>query len=286
MDYRYTGFADEVSSDLGVQIETTKRAGWSSIELRKVGKKNVCALEPDEWKHASETLKAAGITVAGFGSALCNWGRPISSDFQADIDDLTRAIPYMKDAGTNLIRIMSYPNARPEPWDVADWKKEVFKRLRELARIAEDNDIILGHENCSGYASLSPENYLETVDAVNSPNFKLTFDTGNNTGHSGEGYAGTWAFYEACRDHIVHIHIKSFKKSEDGEWKTCFPDEDPVQTRILADAVSRGYNGWISIEPHLTAAIHAGVQSEDWQKSADVYVEYTQRLEKMMASMA
>ena len=29
-----TGFADEASQDLAVQIETTKRLGWNAIEAR------------------------------------------------------------------------------------------------------------------------------------------------------------------------------------------------------------------------------------------------------------
>lgn len=283
MSIKYTGFADEVSFDIDVQIAVTLQAGWNSIEIRNIGIENVCSVEPEIWKDAFAKLQEAGIIVSGFGSKLGNGSRPLSSDLKLDLDELKNAIPYMKECGTNLIRIMSYPNMKP-PLEEKEWKKEVFRRLRKMAEIAEDNGIILGHENCCGYASDEPEKFIETMEAVNSPAFKLIFDTGNTT--SGEnGYEKTWKYYKECREHIVHIHIKSKKMNENGKWIKCYPDEDPIQKRILSDAIKNGYQGWISIEPHLTPNKDIEFKSDEWHKSADIYVEYTQRLEKLINNL-
>ncbi|RMD73647.1 MAG: sugar phosphate isomerase/epimerase [Lentisphaerae bacterium] len=285
MAFRFTGFADEASRSLDEQIEVTRQAGWSSIELRMIGDKNVCALEPAEWREVWDKLQKGGITVAGFGSALCNWSRPITNDFQVDLDDLRRAIPYMREANCNLIRIMSYPNDKNNPLPREEWRAEVIRRLKELCRIAEGEGIILGHENCNGYASQGPAEFLDIAEQLDSPAFKMIFDTGNTTGHDGKGYEGTWDFYERCRDFIVHVHIKSFRKNEEGKWKTCWPDEDPVQRKILQDLKNRGYDGWLSIEPHLAAAVHANVQSKDKDYSKRIYLEYTKRLENLVNSL-
>ena len=79
MAFKFTGFADEASADPAEQCDITLEAGWSSIELRKIHTKNVCDLEPDEWQALWQLLQEKGITVAGFGSQLCNWARPIDT---------------------------------------------------------------------------------------------------------------------------------------------------------------------------------------------------------------
>ncbi len=284
MAFRFTGFADEASKELAEQIAVVQECGWNSIELRQLGDTHVCDLTPAEWAEVWGTLQREGISVPSFGGQIANWARPITSDFQKDVDELVRVAPYMHEAGARILRVMSYPNAKDAPWPVSEWKAEAARRLRELARMAEDLDVILGHENCSGYGGIGPDEFLELVEAVDSPAFKLIFDTGNNTSHDGDP-EGSWRYYEACREHIVHVHIKSFTRGEDGKLHTCFPDEDPVQRRVLADLAARGYDGWVSIEPHIAAAIHAGKGVSDSDAAKKVWVEYTRRLEALCADL-
>ncbi|MCJ8330964.1 MAG: sugar phosphate isomerase/epimerase [Lentisphaeria bacterium] len=281
MAFRYTGFADEANKDLREQCKITKEAGWDSIELRGINGTNVGSLEPDQWKEAWAILQEEGITVAGFGSQLCNWARPITTDFQVDLDELQRCIPYMKESGADTIRIMSYPN---DGLSVDDWKAEVFRRIKELATIAEANGIILGHENCNGYAGDGPDECLEMLEAVNSPALKLIFDSGNNTVHDSNNES-TWTYYEAVREHIYHVHIKAAKPDADGKWAMCYPDEDPVQARILADLKATNYDGWISIEPHMHATVHTGKEVSDEEAAKESYIEYTRRLEKIINAL-
>jgi len=284
MAFRFTGFADEAGKAMDDQISVVKEVGWNSIELRMVGDGSVCDLSDKEWADLWARLQAEGITVPAFGGQIANWARPISGDFQQDMDELTRNAPRMKQAGTNIMRVMSYPNDKDNPWPEDKWKAEVIRRLRELAKAAEDLDVILGHENCSGYGGLGPTQFLELVEAVDSPCFKLVFDTGNNSGHEND-LDGSWRYYEACKDHIVHVHIKSYKRGEDGKLTTCYPDEDPNQKRILADLKARGYESWLSIEPHMAAAVHAGKSADDKGVARGIWVEYTRRLQKVVASV-
>ncbi len=279
MAFFFTGFADEASKALDEQIAVTRQAGWNSIEIRKIGDRSCCALTPDEWKQVWEQLQAGGITIAGFGSAIAN--RKLSADLQEDIDDLKRAIPYMHEAGCKLVRIMSYRNDIELSHD--EFRSEAVRRLKALCEIAEGNGIILGHENCSGYASRTAESFFELVEAVDSPALKMILDTGNTTGHHGLGYEGTWDYYEKCRDMVVHVHIKSFHKNDEDKWVTCYPDEDPLQARILADLKKNGYDGWFSIEPHLKKEIPGLNEAE---AAEEVYLEYTRRLEKVVNGLS
>ncbi len=281
MPFRFTGFADEAEKSLDGQIATLKEAGWSAIELRLVNGKSICDQSEEEWTSTRTTLAANGIEIVGFGGQIGNWARPVTSDFQKDVEELRRVAPRMRSVGAKFLRIMSWPNDKDSPWDRAAWKDEVVKRLRQLAPVAESEGVILAHENCSGYGE-SPEGFLELIEAVNSPAFKLIIDTGNNSLHHNSNEA-TWEYYSKCRDHIVHVHIKSAKPNpEGGDWITCHVDEDPVQRRILGDLVRTGYDGWLSIEPHIKAAIHAGQDVDDTGEARRVWVEYTQRLEKLV----
>tara|TARA_R110002096_G_scaffold11515_8_gene42366 strand:- start:6876 stop:7727 length:852 start_codon:yes stop_codon:yes gene_type:complete len=283
MPFQFTGFADEAEKSLDGQISTLREVGWSSIELRLLDGKNVCDQTDDQWKQTWERLQAENIFVAGFGGQIGNWARPITADLQQDIDELRRVAPRMREAGTKFLRIMSYPNDPDNPLSRADWKAETVRRLKELATIAEGEGVVLGHENCSGYGETA-EGYLELAEAVDSPALRLIFDTGNNSLHDHTTDV-TWDYYQKCRDQIDHVHIKCARPGEDGKYVTCHVDEDPVQRRIIADLEATGYDGWLSIEPHLKAAVHAGQDVDDSGEARVVWVEFAKRLEKLVSTI-
>lgn len=285
MPFQYTGFADEAEKKLTEQIATLREVGWNAIELRLIDGKNVCDQTDSEWRDTWTELQEAGIQVVGFGGQIGNWSRPINTDFDIDIAELKRAAPRMLEAGCRFLRIMSYPNTGDTPLQRDAWKAETVRRISELAKIAENEGVVLGHENCAGYGETA-EGFLELAEAVNSPAFQLIFDTGNNTLHDNTTGV-TWDYYRACRDHIAHVHIKAGKPGPDGgDFVACHVDEDPVQERILRDLEATGYDGWLSIEPHLKAAIHAGKDIDESGEARKVWVEYARRLEKLVARIS
>tara|TARA_R110002096_G_scaffold6186_9_gene28273 strand:+ start:4180 stop:5037 length:858 start_codon:yes stop_codon:yes gene_type:complete len=284
MPIQYTGFADEAEKSLADQIAVLKEVGWSAIELRLIDGKNVCDQSDAQWRETWELLQQEKISVVGFGGQIGNWARSVDSDFQIDEDELVRVAPRMRESGCKFLRVMSYPNSEVAPLDAADWRHETVRRIRELAEIAEGEGVILGHENCSGYGG-TKEGFLELVEEVDHPAFKLIFDTGNNTLHEKSGEA-TWEYYDACRSEIVHVHIKAAIPAEGGDYETCFVDEDPIQARILTDLQANNYEGWLSIEPHLAAAIHAGQDIDDSGRARQVWVEYAERLEQLVEKTA
>ena len=283
MPFKFTGFTDEAEKTLAGQISTLQEVGWDAIELRLIDGKNVCDQTDDEWKKTWEHLQSEGISVVGFGGQIGNWARAIDTDFQLDVDELKRAAPRMRQAHCKFLRIMSYPNSTGNPLSRSEWKAETVRRLRELAKIAEGEGIILGHENCSGYGETA-EGFLELVEAVDNPCLQLIFDTGNNSLHDHDTGV-TWDYYQACRSHITHVHIKAAKPGpKEGELVACYVDEDPLQKRILDDLESTGYDGWLSIEPHLKAAIHAGQDIDESGEARRVWVEYARRLENLVSA--
>lgn len=284
MPFRFTGFTDEAERSLDGQISTLREVGWSAIELRLIDGKNICDFTDEEWKRTWDRLQKEQIQVVGFGGQIGNWARPIDSDFSLDIDELKRVAPRMRQAGTKFLRIMSYPNSESNPLSRSEWRIEAVRRLKELAKIAEGEGIILGHENCSGYGE-TPEGYLDLVEAVNSPALQLIFDTGNNSLHDNNTEV-TWDYYQKCREQITHVHIKCAKPGENGDdFVTCYVDEDPVQERILKDLEATGYDGWLSIEPHIKAAIHAGQDVDDSGEGRVVWVNFAKGLEGLVSEI-
>ncbi len=284
MPFQFTGFADEAEKSLEGQISTLQEVGWSAIELRLLDGKNVCDLSADEWKQVHERLQAENIEIVGFGGQIGNWARPITADFQQDIDELVRVAPRMREAGTKFLRIMSWPNDEDNPLDRAAWKAEAVRRLRELAPIAQSEGVILAHENCSGYGE-SADGWLELVAEVDNPALQLIFDTGNNSLHDNTTDV-TWDYYDKCRGNIAHVHIKCAKPGPDGgDYVTCHVDEDPVQERIIRDLEENGYDGWLSIEPHIAAAIHAGKDVDETGEGRRVWVEFAERLEVLVSGI-
>ena len=152
----YTGFADEAGTPIAEQIRAHKILGWKHIEVRNVEGGNLCEVDDATFEKTLAAMNEAGMKISCFGSGIANWARNIDQDFQRDVNDLKRAIPRMKKAGTPIIRIMSWPNAKEKPLSDADWKKEALKRMKVLVRMAEDGGILLGHENCSGWGGHSP----------------------------------------------------------------------------------------------------------------------------------
>ncbi len=280
MSIRLTGFADEAGSEVAEQIRAHEELAWDTIEMRTVGDCNFTNLDDEAYARVKDQLAAAGMGVSCFGSAIANWARHITGDFQEDIDDLKGAAPRMRELDTRLIRVMSYPNDEKNPLPKSEWLKESARRLGELSKIAEGEGVILAHENCSGYGGQGPAEMLELFEAVDSEAFKMAFDTGNQTAHHGYDNADLAAeYYRAVRPQIVHVHIKDNNPIDGGEHRMCYPGEGRGQVRdIVADLVKSGYEGFISIEPHMKGQVHLGDETGGAEGAFEVYVEYGRRM--------
>jgi sugar phosphate isomerase/epimerase len=275
---KFSGIADEAGKEIDVQIKAHKELGWSDIEIRGTDDgTNLTDVTDEVFETIYGKVTDAGMTVSSFASGLCNWARPITNDFQVDIDELTRAIPRMQKFGSKYIRIMSYPNAKEEPWEEDAWRDEVLRRLKELTKMAEDGGIVLAHENCNGWAGESPENTLAMLEAIDSPAMTLIFDTGNPVCHEGQD---SWEFYSKVKDHVKHIHIKD----HDGGERHTYPGEGKGAVKeVVADLKAGGYDGYLSIEPHLKSVIHLAKDADDPEAAYSAYIKYGQILMDIVA---
>ncbi len=272
----YSGISDEAGQGIETQIKAHQELGWKHLELRMVDGQNITQISDEQFDDVYAKVTEAGMEVSCFGSAVANWARPITCDAQIDLDDLEGAIPRMKRFGTEFIRVMSYPNDPDNPVGEGEWRDEAIRRMKALAKIAEDEGVILAHENCSGWGGLSAENSNILLDEVGSPALKVVFDTGNPVTYGQDA----WDYYKAVQKDTVYVHIKDVKRV-DGEDHYCYCGEGQGHVReIIADLLKNGYEGGFSIEPHLAAVIHTGQKADN---AAELYQSYTEYGRRFMA---
>jgi len=287
---KLTGFADEASRDIDLQIRATKDLGWAAISARMVGNANIHDMPEEDFLAAADKLAAAGITIPEFGSAIGNWGKKISSDFSITLAEIERAIPRMKRLGTPMIRIMSYAQ---EPWGADQNEQERFRRLREIVKRFADEGLTAVHENCMNWGGFSAEHSLRLVEEV--PGLKLVFDTGNPVFHLDRSQPEPFPwqdpldFWLKVKDHVAHIHIKDCINpvAADVEPEYTMPGLGQAKLReILTDAHKSGYKGWIAIEPHVATVFHAPDPSAvDWDQCYSSYVEYGRQFVRLIATL-
>ncbi len=299
---QFCGIGDEAGNPLSVQIRATKTLGWRHIEMRNVevpgfASGNVHDIPEPAFEQLAGELKDAGVEVCGFGSTIGNWASRITDDFALTMERVERAIPRLQRLGAKLVRVMSYAVLKDaEGNDVPDQMAgERFRRLREIKARFDDAGLITVHENCMNYGGMSISHALETLENV--PGLRWVFDTCNpvfnpdrdNPPHLQD----PWAFYQAVKPAISHIHIKDGRYNP--EKKDCdytLPgDGDGQVVRILTDLIGGGYDGFVSIEPHTAVVFHsagegAGLDPEaKAREQYDSFVLYGGRMKALVDSL-
>ena len=291
-----TGFADEASTDIKKQIEATKILGWNNIELRKIGDKNLSSIDEKEFEDILQILNENEIKINCFGSGIANWQcHPRSEeDFQKSITELKNAIPRMKKLGTKLVRGMSFLTPKDESFDNPNLEKIIYKKVKHLVNICEDNGLIYGHENCMNYGGQSYIHTLKLIENINSKAFSLIFDTGNPTftflriGDKPYQLQNSFEFYSNVKEFISYVHIKDANSiiKDNGEVETKYTfagDGHGCVEEIVTDLIKNGYDGGFSIEPHLATVFHAEESNRlDETKNFETYIEYGRKFEKLL----
>ncbi len=287
-----TGIGDEAGASLQSQIDATRELGWHHLEARGVEvpgfpKANLHDIPDPAFDQVVEQLGQAGIHVYCLGSAIMNWGKRPADPFEVTLAEVRRAIPRMQRLNTHFVRIMSF-----KPADDDDRiPPVVLERVREVTQRFLDAGIQPVHENCMNYGGMSWRHALELLEAA--PGLQWVFDTANPVFNPDRAQPqpwprqDPWTFWTHVRDRVAHIHVKDArwnpqKNDADYTW----PGEGDGRVRdILADALARGYNAGISIEPHMVVVFHDAHSHANEQSLRDNYVAYGRRLSALIGSL-
>lgn len=239
-----TGFGDEISPDLAEQLDTLLAEDIHHLELRSVWDRNVLDLNPGEVDRALTILESRGVAVSAIASPI---GKvPIESDFGEQLKRFERALEMAHLFGSHYVRIFSFYPPEREP---AQCRDEVVRRLSLFAERAEAAGIVLLHENDREIYGESPTRCAEIICGVNSPALRLVFDPANFVQ---AGVKPMEDAYPLLRDYIAYVHIKDAVFSDS---TIRLPGQGDGDIALLLRSLrDRGYQGFLSLEPHQVIA--------------------------------
>lgn len=238
---KISGFADEIANDITEQVELLNKLGVKYIEFRSANSLGVSSYTNEQAEKLMEYLGENDIKISALGSPI---GKiKITDDFEPHFELFKHTVELTKIFGTKYIRMFSF--YIPENENPADYSEEVLKRLHAFVDYAKENDVVLLHENEKGIYGDNAERCLDLFKELYCDNFKCTFDFANFV----QVGQDTLEAYELLKDYVEYVHIKDARFSD----QVVVPagEGDGNVETILRKLDEKGYEGFLSLEPHL-----------------------------------
>jgi sugar phosphate isomerase/epimerase len=237
-----SAFADEIDKSLETQMDVLHEFGITHIEMRGVNGKNLVNCSIEEAKAIKLKLDERGFKLSSIGSPIGKIG--IHEDFTPHLELFKHTLKIAELMEVDYIRMFSF--FIPEDQDPAIYRDEVVSRWKQFVKAAEGTGITLLHENEKGIYGDTPERCLDLIEVLNCEYVKLVFDPANFVQCNVKTYPEA---YELLKDHIVYMHIKDALYHD----HSVVPagQGDGNVKNILAALYRKGYEGFLSLEPHL-----------------------------------
>lgn len=241
MAFIITGFADEIDENLSVQLDVLNQLGIEYLEMRGVDGKNVSSYTPEEMKNVKKRLDDSGIKVSSVGSPIGKIS--ITDDFDEHLASFKNTLELAKILETDYIRLFSF--YLPEGENIANYRDEVLSRINVFVKTAKGSGITLLHENEKGIYGATAAGCLDIFESIGSDTLRAVFDPANFILEQEITYPKA---YEMLKPYIEYFHIKDAKYT--GEIVPSGMGDGKI-SEILTDAAQSGFNGFLSLEPHL-----------------------------------
>ena len=263
---RLTGFGDEIAASLEDQLSFMEKLGIRALEARGVNGVNVSSLTEEQALEARKTLDAHGFEVSALGSPIGK--SDIKEDFGKALDAFRHTLDVARILRAPAIRLFSFyvPDAAGD-----EFGDESLGRLARFKEAAAGSGVTLLHENESGIFGETPEHCLRIARELCGDGFALIFDPSNFVQRG-------WDVMEAWRmlkPYVRYMHIKdSIRLPEGTDAHAVNPHRvsgtgEAHLRDILADLKSEGYEGYLSLEPHLTnSTFVSGTKAGKWAAAA------------------
>jgi sugar phosphate isomerase/epimerase len=243
--FTLSGFADEISPDLETQLQVLGELNIGYLELRGVWDQNVLDIDDAGIARIADALELHGMRVSAIGSPI---GKiKIDDPFEPHLQAFRRAIAVAERLDCRYIRLFSFfvPEGEADAY-----REQVMSRMRALLEEASGHDVMLLHENERHIYGDIPRRCRDLMETLDSPQLRMTFDPANFVMCDVRPYSEA---YPLLKDYIEYMHIKDGLLDE----KRVVPagQGDGEIPEILAALKAQGFEGFASLEPHLS---HAG----------------------------
>lgn len=261
--FSVAAFGDEAATDLEDQLDVLESVGIDRIDVRGVGGDNVLDLSNDELDAVRETIEGRGFEIPLVGSPI---GKvDVTDEFEPHLERFERALEVTDRLGADYLRVFSY--YYPEEEDPFDYREEVMRRMRAKVELAAEADTVLCHENVNGIYGETPERARDIFTTVDSPYLRHIFDPQNYVARGREVYPDA-LFHLVEFVECVHVGGES---REDG--KVVVGEGDTQIADVLRVLDARGFDGYLSLEPHLWEDGPADTTAENFRLTADALAE-------------
>ena len=245
---RISAFGDEIAIDFEEQLRALKSLEIPLIDIRAAWGVNCSQFSGEHIRRLSDLCRQYDIAVSCMGSPIGK--SPIVDPIAIESERLKTLGETAGQLGTRNIRLFSfYPEGDV---DEAALKLSI-DRLAALTEIAEEQDLQLLLENEKGVVGDIPERCLELMRAVDSPHLRFIWDPANFVQCGAVDQVDRW--WDELHPYIGYIHIKDARIADKSV--TVAGEGDGQLLKLLKRLRDSGYQGLLSLEPHLLEARHS-----------------------------
>ena len=253
-----SAFADEASASLDEQIATLKALGISHIEPRNVDGTNVSDLTEEAAKAVRKKLDDAGIGLSSIGSPI---GKiDIAGDLDKHIEKLKNTINVANILGAKYIRMFSFfvPVGHED-----EYETQVFAGMERMVETARGTGVKLVHENEKAIFGDSTDRCVRLMERF-APELGFAFDPSNFVQCEQDTKAG----FPRLKKYLTYMHMKDSKFPSNAErehrdmgFEGVSDAHRPVGqgdgnvSWIIDQLIDMNYEGFMTIEPHLTNCV-------------------------------
>ena len=239
---KISGFSDEIEKSVDVQFEVLNKLNIKYFEVRGVDGKNISTLTDEEVLTLKSKMEQYGIKVSSIGSPI---GKiKIEEDFAPHFEVFKKVVNIAKTLGTKYIRMFSFYHEGGDEWTAKE-REEVLARLRQMIVYAKEQDVMLLHENEKGIYGDTADRCIDVMKELGCEHFRAVFDPANFVQC---GQDTKYAF-DNLKEYVEYMHIKD-ARFEDGKVVPAGMGDGNV-AYVLKGLFAGGYDGFLSLEPHL-----------------------------------
>ena len=257
---RISAFGDEIAVDFEQQLRVLNTLEIPLIDIRAAWGVNCSQFTDEHISRITDLCARYKVAVSCMGSPIGK--SPITDPIAIEGERLKTIGETARQLGTRNIRLFSFYPER----DIDEAALQTsIERLGALCEIAGEEDLQLLLENEKGVVGDIPERCLSLMRAIDSPQLRFIWDPANFVQCGAVDQVDRW--WDELHPYIGYIHIKDARIADNSV--TLAGDGDGQLLKLLTRLRDSGYQGVLSLEPHLLEARHSsGFSGADGMEAA------------------